>query len=69
VRLNLASPCAPRDKALDLGAFTLAPVGMLLVSDQATGTTGFLELPMAHHGKAARPTQRPEWNPRMEFLD
>lgn len=61
--------CVIHHKTFDLGAFTLSPDGILLVSDQANGTIGFRESLMAHHGKAARPPKRPEWRPRTEFME
>jgi putative restriction endonuclease len=36
---------------------------VLLVSDQANGTTGFSETLMAHHGKPIRSPQHPDWRP------
>jgi putative restriction endonuclease len=40
----------------------------VLVSDQASGTTGFPETLMAYHGKAVRATQHPDWIPEPEHL-
>jgi putative restriction endonuclease len=48
--------------------FTLSKDGVLLVSDQANGTDGFQDGLLRHHGKAARSAQRPEWNPKRDFL-
>ena len=56
-------------KTFDLGAFTLSPAGVLLVSDQAHGTAGFEEALLRHHGRRARPPQRPEFKPEAAFLD
>jgi putative restriction endonuclease len=53
----------------DLGAYTVNPEGVLLVSDQANGGEGFQETLMRHHGKAIRPPQRPEWEPEPVFLE
>jgi putative restriction endonuclease len=61
--------CVLHHKTFDLGAFTLSPEGVLLVSDQANGTTGFQETLLGHHGKPVRPTQRPEWRPGPENLN
>jgi putative restriction endonuclease len=44
-------------KTFDLGAFTVEN-GVLLVSDQANGTTGFNEAQMAFHGKPIREALR-----------
>jgi hypothetical protein len=51
--------CVLHHKTFDLGAFTLDPEGILLVSDQANGSTGFQEALMTHHGKPIRLPQRP----------
>jgi putative restriction endonuclease len=61
--------CVLHHKTFDLGAFTLSPEGVLLVSDQAHGTAGFEEALLRHHGKAVRPPQRPEFRPEAAFLD
>jgi putative restriction endonuclease len=61
--------CVLHHKTFDLGAFTVNPEGILLVSDQAHGTVGFKELMLRHHGQRIRPAQRPEWNPLAGFLD
>ena len=37
--------------------------GVLLVSDQANGSSGFQENLLAYHGKPVRPTQHPDWRP------
>jgi putative restriction endonuclease len=55
--------CALHHKTFDLGAFTVKHDGVLLVSDQAHGTSGFVETLMRHHGKRVRPPQRAEWRP------
>jgi putative restriction endonuclease len=52
----------------ELGAFTVTAEGVLLVSDQAHGTTGFQEALLNHHGRAVRAPQRPEWRPESAFL-
>jgi putative restriction endonuclease len=61
--------CSLHHKLLDLGAFTVSPQGVVLVSDQANGTDGFAESLLRHHARPARNAQRPEWNPRAEHLD
>jgi putative restriction endonuclease len=42
--------------------------GLLLVSDQAIGTTGFQEALLAYHGKPIRDPQHPDWKPRPNHL-
>jgi len=42
---------------------------LLLVSDQANGTTGFQETLLAHHGKPIRDPQHPDWKPEPKHLD
>jgi putative restriction endonuclease len=54
-------------KTLDLGAFTISE-GILLVSDQAHGTSGFRESLMAHHGGLVREPQKPDWRPESKHL-
>jgi putative restriction endonuclease len=60
--------CVLHHKTFDLGAFTVAG-GVLLVSDQVNGTSGFAESLLAHHGRRIRHPQRPEWRPIPEHLD
>jgi hypothetical protein len=55
-------------KTFDLGASTVQD-GVVLVSDQANGTSGFREFLMSHHGKPVRPAQRPDWRPDPRHLD
>src|SRR4051795_1097161 len=52
--------CVLHHKTFDLGAFTVRE-GVLLVSDQANGTTGLQEALMAYHGKPIRDAQHPAW--------
>jgi putative restriction endonuclease len=61
--------CVLHHKTFDLGAFTLSPAGLLLVSDQAHGTTGFHESLLRHHGQRVRDPQRPDWRPGPSFLE
>jgi putative restriction endonuclease len=61
--------CVLHHKAFDKVAFTLTPTGLLLVSDQAHGSVGFEGALLRHHGRLARPPQRPEWAPKAEHLD
>ena len=60
--------CVLHHKTFDLGAFTVSK-GVVLVSDQAHGTSGFLESLMAHHGTSVRAPQRPDWGPEPKHLD
>jgi putative restriction endonuclease len=55
-------------KTFDLGAFTVAG-GVLLVSDQANGTTGFREALLGYHGRPIREAQWPEWGPGPGHLE
>jgi putative restriction endonuclease len=61
--------CTLHHKTFDLGAFTVNPEGVFLVSDQAHGTNGFGELLLKYHGNGVRPPQRPEHKPEPRFLD
>jgi putative restriction endonuclease len=60
--------CVLHHKTFDLGAFTLTREGVLLVSDQAHGGDGFHDALLRHHGRKARPPQRPERSPAPAFL-
>lgn len=60
--------CVLHHKTFDLGAFTVSD-GVLLVSDQANGTSGFAEGLMAHHGRPIRPPQNPAWRPEPKHLE
>jgi putative restriction endonuclease len=60
--------CVLHHKTFDLGAFTVRG-GVLFVSDQANGTTGFQEALMAHHGKPIREAQHPDWRPEPRHLE
>jgi putative restriction endonuclease len=68
VECNGLALCVMHHKTFDLGAFTVEN-GVLLVSDQANGTTGFAEALMAFHGRPIREAQRPEWRPVAEHLE
>jgi putative restriction endonuclease len=60
--------CVLHHKTFDLGAFTVSN-GILLVSDQANGTTGFKETLMAYHAKLIRDPQHPDWKPEPRHLE
>jgi len=66
--VNGLALCVLHHKTFDLGAFTVSD-GVLLVSDQANGTSGFVEALMAHHGKPIRPPQHPDWKPESKHLE
>ncbi len=68
VESNGLALCVLHHKTFDLGAFTVRE-GVLLVSDQANGTTGFQEFLMAHHGRQIREAQHPDWRPEPRRLD
>ena len=57
------------DAAWAGGATPIVGAGVVLVSDQASGTDGFAESLLRHHARPVRKAQRPEWNPREEHLD
>jgi putative restriction endonuclease len=69
VESNGLTLCALHHKTFDLGAFTLAADGVLLVSDQVHGTAGFQETLLGHHGKPVRQPQRAEWGPGAAFVE
>ena len=66
--VNGLALCVLHHKVFDLGAFTVAGE-LVLVSDQANGTSGFAESLMAHHGKPLRPPQHPDWKPEPKHLE
>jgi len=59
--------CVLHHKTFDLGAFTVAK-GVVLVSDQVHGTSGFHETLMAYHVGTVREPQRREWRPESRHL-
>lgn len=61
--------CVIHHKTFDLGAFTVAPGGTILVSDQANGSEGFEATLLRNHTRTIRPPQRPEWKPAPEYLE
>src|SRR5262245_57903390 len=67
VENNGLSLCVLHHKTFDFGAFTVAE-GVVLVSDQGHGTSGFQETLMAHHGGKIREPQRPDWRPEPRHL-
>jgi putative restriction endonuclease len=59
--------CVLHHKTFDLGAFTVSE-GVVLVSDQVHGTSGFAETLMAFHSGPVRGPQRPDWQPEPKHL-
>jgi hypothetical protein len=55
--------CVPHHKTFDLGAFTVSPGGVLLVSDQAHGGAGFEMVLLPHHGKGSGKPSAPNGRP------
>ena len=43
--------------------------GVLLISDQANGTTGFQVSLLAYHARPIRDPQHPDWRPEPGHLD
>lgn len=60
--------CILHHQTFDLSAFTVSG-GILLVSDQAHGKTGFQETLMAYHGRPIRDPQHPDWRPAPQHFD
>ena len=60
--------CVMHHKAFDLGAFTIRPDGILLVSDQVNGTTGMQDHLLAFHGRLIRRPQKPKWAPLVQHI-
>jgi putative restriction endonuclease len=65
--VNGLALCVLHHKTFDLGAFTVSD-GVVLVSNQVHGTSGFLETLMAYHGGEVRGPQRPDWRPEPKHL-
>lgn len=68
VESNGLALCVLHHKFFDLGAFTLDSAGIVLVSEQVHGTTGFEEALLWHHGNAVRSPLRREWRPAFAHL-
>jgi putative restriction endonuclease len=66
---NGLSLCVLHHKLFDLGAFTLDASGMVLVSEQVHGTTGFEETLLRHHVGGVRSPLRAEWRPAPAHLE
>ncbi|HBN75542.1 MAG TPA: restriction endonuclease [Planctomycetaceae bacterium] len=61
--------CSLHHKAFDLGAFTIHPDRVLLVSKQAHGQQSFDDWLLKFHGHPIRPPQRESYLPASAFLD
>lgn len=61
--------CSLHHKAFDLGAFTIRPDRVLLVSEHAHGQRGFHEWLLKFHGQPIRPPQRESFRPGGVYLD
>lgn len=61
--------CSLHHKAFDLGAFTIHPDQVLLVSEHAHGQRGFDELLLKFHGHSIRSPQRDTYLPSGAYLD
>jgi len=59
--------CTLHHKLFDRGAFTIEPSGILKVSEDAHGTSGFKEWLLRFHGKALHSPQRPDYEPGERF--
>jgi len=60
--------CSLHHKAFDLGAFTIQPDCVMLVSEKAYGRSGFDEWLLKFHGEPIRKPQRDEYLPAEGFL-
>lgn len=60
--------CSTHHKLFDLGAFTLEPNGVVLVSEQVHGTAQFEQVLLTHHGKRIHGPLRTEEGPLAEFV-
>lgn len=60
--------CVLHHKTFDLGAFSIRPDLIVLVSDQVVPSVGSNDALLRFHGAALRKPQRPEFLPRKEFL-
>ena len=60
--------CSLHHKAFDLGAFTVQPDRVLLVSEQAYGRRGFDDWLLKFHGQPIRKPQREAYLPAGGYL-
>ena len=68
VESNGLALCALHHGLFDFGAFTIND-GLVIVSPQADGTTGFAATLADHHGRPIRSPQQPEWRPEPKHLE
>jgi putative restriction endonuclease len=61
--------CVLHHKIFDLGAFTVRPDRVVLVSDRVNGSTRLHEYLLAYHGRPIREPQRPEHRPDKDHLE
>lgn len=61
--------CVLHHKVFDLGAITLTPELVVLVSDEAAGLVGLTEHLLAHHGRSIRRPAQPSATPDPAFID
>lgn len=69
IETNGLALCVLHHKVFDLGAFTLNPQLVILVSEKANGSQGFVESLLRFHGQCLREPQRPEFMPQASFID
>ena len=60
--------CSLHHKAFDLGAFTILPDRVMLVSERAYGRQGFDELLLRFHGHLVRNPQQESYSPGERYL-
>lgn len=65
---NGVSLCSLHHKLFDLGAFTFDVGRQVLVSEKVSGTGGFEQVLMRHHGLQMTAPVRPEHHPLPEFV-
>ena len=68
VEHNGLALCPLHHKAFDLGAFTILPDQVLLVSERTYGRSGFDEWLLRFHGQPIRKPLRASYLPGNEFL-
>lgn len=68
VETNGLALCVLHHKVFDLGAFTVSPKLIVLVSDKANGSAGLDEALLRFHGAPIRMAQRPEYRPNGAYL-
>lgn len=69
VETNGVALCVLHHRIFDLGAFTLNPQLVILVSDKVNGSTGLDETLLRFHGHCLQKPQRPEFVPEWHYID